>query len=100
MNEGDSKRRIDDLIDLYQRATGSTSSGNSITVSVNAGGVGVWIATTACLVMLACGMVGAFWITNEFRQYDAHLSELRSRDRVHDAYIQAAYRGDKKPEGK
>lgn len=97
-DEAASEARINRLIELYQRATGSSAAGNSITVHVNAGGVGVWIATTCAIAMLVAGLIGAIWMANEFRRYDDQLTELRQRDRVHDAYIQATYRGEKKPE--
>jgi hypothetical protein len=58
------------------------------------------IAVMCAVVMLVVNLIGAVWMLNELRRYDEQIAELRQRDRVHDAYIQAAYRGDKKPEGK
>lgn len=50
-------------------------SGTSI--RVDAGGAAVWMATTACLVMLGIMLVGGFWITREFANADVERKELR-----------------------
>lgn len=49
-------------------------------INVNAGGVGVWIATTACIAMLAVNLVlAALWVGHE-----------RKIERLED-YLQAIY---------
>lgn len=34
----------------------SGTGGNQATITLNAGGIGVWIASTCCVVMLACNV--------------------------------------------
>ena len=60
-------------------------------VHVEAGGIGLWIAATACLVMLSCGLVGAFWMSRELSRVDTELATLRSRDAAMQAYLNAIY---------
>jgi hypothetical protein len=69
--------------------SGNTGVGNAqtITVTANVGGFGVWIATTACLVMLGAGFVGALWVSSEFRRYDAEIAALKGRDNAQQAYL-------------
>lgn len=59
----------------------------NLAVNVNAGGAGVWIAATCCLVMLTALLVGAFWISREFNQIDSRFNDQTDTDSVQDAYI-------------
>ena len=61
---------------------------NNAVITVNAGGVGVWIATTACFVMLTALLVGAFWVSREFNRVDSRFNDQTDTDSVQDAYIQ------------
>lgn len=53
---------------------------NSATITVNAGGLGVWIATTCCAVMVAVSLLLALWVVDLSRK----VSEL-------DQYLNAIY---------
>lgn len=64
------------------------NSSSNVTFTVNAGGVGVWIACTCCLVMLASMLVGALWLSREFGRIDTQFSNAKNTDDIHDAYIQ------------
>lgn len=44
---------------------------NSATITVNAGGVGVWIATSACCVMLAIALFLGLWVIDLSRKISA-----------------------------
>lgn len=63
----------------------SNSSASNITV--NAGGVGVWVAVTACVVMLGMVMVGGFWVSSEFSRINVQFTKQADIDSVQDAYI-------------
>lgn len=63
------------------------SSVSNPTITINGGGVGVWIATTACLVMLASLLVGGFWVSREFNRLDSRFNDQTDIDSVQDAYI-------------
>lgn len=70
----------------------SSGSRNSAKIEVNAGGAGVWLATTACLVMLAVAAVaipigvGAY-LSLQARMESAN-KKLAEKDEIHDAWIQ------------
>lgn len=62
-------------------------SGNNAQITVDAGGVGVWLSAMCCAVMLVCVMMGGLWITSMKASYDIQLQELRSGERAIRAYI-------------
>lgn len=73
---------------LHERLGMSPVTGvSNATIAVNAGGLGVWIATTACFVMLAALLVGAFWVSREFTRVDTYVSDLKNTNDIQDAYI-------------
>lgn len=77
-----------------RRLLGAMSGGTSraeIHIHAGGAGIGIWIATTACLVMLACGLVGALWMSREFSRYDARIAELQANDRTQGDYLAAIY---------
>ena len=41
---------------LEQASRNMGNTGNQSTITLNAGGIGVWIACTCCAVMLACNL--------------------------------------------
>ncbi len=53
---------------------------NAANITVNAGGVGVWIATTACCVMVAASIFMGLWVVDLSRK----VSELEN-------YLNAIY---------
>ena len=67
---------------------GNQASGNKIEIQVNAGSVGVWIAATACLVVLAVTIVSAIFTSHEFARQGKELQELREQDQIHAAWTQ------------
>lgn len=57
--------------DAYRIASKPELSGNNhATVSINAGGLGVWIATTGCIVMLAVNVVLVMIFIDQGRRID------------------------------
>lgn len=69
---------VDEVVKRVHRAMdeveGMTKAGNkNVTrVEINAGGVGVWVATTACLVMLSVSFFLGLWVLD----LSAKVSEL------------------------
>lgn len=76
MNEAELAEAIDGLAQMMRSARNT----NSATISVQAGGVGVWIATCCCSVMLGIGLVVGSLYLDQQRQ----IGELR-------AYLSAIY---------
>lgn len=68
---------------------GPQRNGNSapINISINAGGVGVWISVTCLIAVLSVATVGAFWISRELNRVDSRFGEQADTDSVQDAYI-------------
>lgn len=69
-----------------------TENTNTAKIEVNAGGAGVWIATTACLVMLGIVVVREIQNAQNFARIETNFAnevkELREKDSAHDAWIQ------------
>lgn len=55
---------------LAQALVANGNSGNQSTINLNAGGVGVWLAVSACAVMLAVNMVLIVLLVNHDRKID------------------------------
>ncbi len=83
MDEQGDQRALADALDRFSRkADEILRSGNTNTakIEVNAGGVGVWIATTACCVMVAASLFMGLWVVDLSRK----VSELEN-------YLNAIY---------
>lgn len=77
------------------RALSGNSSARS-DIHVNAGGVGVWVAASACAAMLVGmivgGIIGGLWLHREFTSIDADLIAIRDRAQAQQGYLNAIYR--------
>lgn len=96
----DDKRELHDALtkvsnSLDRFSSGQNTPSNTATVRIDAGGVGIWIATTACIVMLFVSIICAMWASNEFRRADDERRELRERSDVQQAYINSLYQPEK-----
>jgi hypothetical protein len=77
----DELRRFEAAVDRFTEALGGqANSGNQSTITLNAGGVGVWIAASACAVMLAVNIVLVVTLVS----HDRELDDLRH-------YVNATY---------
>lgn len=79
--------RLEGIVGRGERALGTKATGGSMAVSINAGGIGVWVATTCCVVMVCCGLIGALWVSYEFKRYDEKITALE--DYIHAIYMAA-----------
>lgn len=93
--DGDALDKLDAAAERLERVASalptSRATGNHSTISINAGGVGVWIATTCCIVMLAVIGIGGLWMDREFQRHDAQLAELRQDNADLHEYLAAIY---------
>ena len=81
----DAMQRFSDKIDAFTHHTSRNENRSAVTI--NAGGVGVWIAATCCAVMLAANVFLAAFVLdlkNEMRDQARRISDL-------DAYLSAIY---------
>lgn len=60
-------------------------------ITIDAGGLGVWVASTACLIMLALMIVGALWYSADRANTQAQLVELREENKTMQAFLSAIY---------
>lgn len=81
-DQGDQRALADALDRFSRKADEILRQGNTNTakIEVNAGGVGVWIATTACCVMVAASLFMGLWVVDLSRK----VSELEN-------YLNAIY---------
>lgn len=73
-------------LDRLAPAVGATSN-----ISVNAGGIGTWVAVTACLVVLAVTLVGSIYVAIGLADLNRQTQELRQADATLQAYINVGY---------
>jgi hypothetical protein len=86
-------RNADDLRGLLGRYTGVIGGGVSrAEIHVNANAPGVWIAATACLVMLGMGFVGAWAVSGKIDEQNRQISQLQERINAQQGYLNAIYR--------
>ena len=64
-------------------------SSNTAQISVNAGGMGIWAAVTACLVMLGVSIVLGVFVATGMADLNRQTQELRQADATTQAYINA-----------
>jgi hypothetical protein len=88
----------EDRIALVRALVDQPGNTNTSSVQINAGGVGIWIAITACLIMLAVTMVGSIFIAIALSDLNRQTQELREADVVLQAYINAGYVSQPKEE--
>jgi hypothetical protein len=79
--------RHEDLASLLKALRGT----NTTTVQINAGGVGVWLCTTALAIVCALAIVGAFLSREEASRRDAEIRELRAEVKALNDYLAAIY---------
>lgn len=88
-------RAVAEVRDFMRNRAGIRGGNNQMTMHVNAGGVGVWIAVTCCIVMLSCLTVGGIlanaWLNSEFANIHSDLKDRRDENESMKAYLAAIY---------
>lgn len=84
---------------LAQQMMAQPQNSANSTIQVNAGGLALWAAVTACLVMLAVTIVLAVFVAIGMSDLNRQTQELREANEVQQAYINAAFSNQtKEPE--
>lgn len=78
-----------DLIPLLSAARGIVSHSPSSQIVVQAGGIAVWLAVTACVVMVAVTLSAVVFIGLGLSDLNRQTQELRQTDQTIQAYINA-----------
>jgi threonine/homoserine/homoserine lactone efflux protein len=73
------------------KALAGFNTGNQSHISINAGGLAVWIATTACLIMLSVVVIGALWMSREVTRADQEMIELREQVKTTQTYLNSIF---------
>lgn len=69
-----------------------SSSHNGVsTITINAGGVGVWVCATFSGMILVAVLIGAFWMSREFNRYDVALSERKQEADRAQTYLSSIF---------
>ena len=85
---------MDELTELKQLVrevrdlTGPQAYGTA-NVNVSAGGIGIWLAVTACAMTLAGVLVGAVFVAIHISDLNRQTQELRETNQTIQAYINA-----------
>lgn len=82
---------------IKDKGLGNANSSSS-NINFNAGGLALWAALTACLVMLAVTIVGSIFIAIALSDLNRQAQELRQADATMQAYINAGLVQPKEPE--
>lgn len=91
------KARLERQMDQLNEKLGSiedrrsTSHNGVSTITINAGGVGVWLCATLSGMILVAVLIGAFWMSREFNRYDVALSERKEEGDRAQTYLSSIY---------
>ena len=85
---------------LSQSIESRGRSNNTSSIRVDAGGAAVWMATTACLVMLGMMFMGGLWASYAFQQAAAERAALRESQETQQAYLNVLLQNAKPQEPK
>lgn len=76
----------------FVKSRGGIRGGNNhMTLTVNAGGVGVWICVTCFIAVLACSLVGSFWMSSELSSIHHDLKDRKDENDSMKSYLAAIY---------
>lgn len=82
--------KIRGLLDEVRQMTSPQANGVA-QITVSAGGVGIWLAVTACAMTLAAMLVGTVFVAIGMADLNRQTQELRQSDQTIQAYINAGY---------
>lgn len=73
---------------------GKQENSSTATISVNAGGVGVWIACTCCVAMMVAFLVGGLWMMRELNRQTITDQAQDGKISTMSDYLSAIYQRD------
>lgn len=83
--------RLERAVAALAEAMKPVNAGNQSTITVNAGGVGVMIASACCAFMFAVVIIGGAWFTADASRRDREVAEIREDQRATKAYLQGIW---------
>lgn len=87
----DLETNLRELIPLMSAARGIVSHSPNATITVSAGGVGIWVAVTACVATLTGLLVGVIFVAIYLSDLNRQTQELRLTNETQQAYINAYF---------
>lgn len=93
-NQGDHQaliRALDRFNDRTEQLLSLNSGNTTSSISINAGGVGIWICASLCGMMLVGLMVGGIWMNREFSRYDIAMSERKEEGDRAQTYLSSIF---------
>lgn len=90
---GEATGRFERIVEQLGRMQ-RTAPASQATITVNAGGLGLWIAVTCCAVMLAVGVVGCVAVSSAVQGQNRRIEKQdealsRMQDYLNAIYVQA-----------
>ena len=83
----DTMARLNSEFERFEAKIDKQANFSNSSIRIDAGGAGLWIATTCCLIMLAVIFLGSVWVSYELNRHSAELTELRDKLDVSQAYL-------------
>ena len=83
-------KQLDESLRGIEDRRSSSNNGVS-TITVNAGGVGVWACLTACIMMISMMLIGGMWMSREFNRIDREMTDRREGMERMQTYLSAIY---------
>lgn len=88
---------LKELGPLISAARGIVAHSPTSQITVNAGGLGLWVAVTACVVTMAVSLVVAVFVAFAIADLNATDRAIMERQDVQQAYINAAFSQPEEP---
>lgn len=93
----DDVRQLTAALNRFSAVTEQSSAEvkSASTITIGAGGAGIWLCLTCCVIMLSVMIVGGttcgLWMTREFTRIDSQLSERKNENERMQSYLSAIY---------
>ena len=82
---------VAEVRDFMRNRGGIRGGNNRMSFHINAGGVGVWICVTCFVSVLACCLVGSFWMSSELSSIHQDLKDRKDENDAMKSYLSAIY---------
>lgn len=89
------REALKEYTEVMKRSNPSMYGGSNANINVSAGGIGVWVAATSCIIMLAVlvvgGTIGGIWLSREFSRIDKELQERKGENERAQSYLSSIF---------
>jgi len=89
------REALKEYTEVMRRSNPSMNGGSNANINVSAGGIGIWVAATACIIMLSVlivgGTIGGMWLSREFSRIDKELQERKGENERAQSYLSSIF---------